>query len=97
MFGDERVHTPVAFSLPERAINLPSYHDMTDADQRRVIEVVRTLCQKGIAVKVYLLGAANPEAVRMICTRQTSHAGRASLRFSTMIRPSTAHCFTACR
>jgi perosamine synthetase len=30
----------LAFSLPERALNLPSYHDMSDADQDRVIAVV---------------------------------------------------------
>lgn len=45
MFCDVPVHTPVAFSLPGRAINLPSYHDMTDADQRRVIDVVRTVLE----------------------------------------------------
>jgi len=48
MFCDVPVNTPVAFALPGRAINLPSYHDMTDADQRRVIDVVRgVLMQKG--------------------------------------------------
>lgn len=36
--------TPVAFSLSERAINLPSYHDMTAEDQRRVITVIRDVC-----------------------------------------------------
>lgn len=40
MFNEMQVQTPVAFSLAERAINLPSYHDMTDADQQRVIDVV---------------------------------------------------------
>jgi perosamine synthetase len=30
-----------AWSIPERAINLPSYHDMTAEDQDRVIAVVR--------------------------------------------------------
>jgi perosamine synthetase len=30
-----------AWAIPERAINLPSYHDMTTADQGRVIAVVR--------------------------------------------------------
>lgn len=30
-----------AWSIPERAINLPSYHDMTTADQERVIAIVR--------------------------------------------------------
>jgi perosamine synthetase len=48
MFCDVPVNTPVAASLPGRAINLPSYHDMTDADQRRVIDVMRgVLMQKG--------------------------------------------------
>lgn len=30
----------LAYDIPGRAINLPSYHDMTEADQRRVIDVV---------------------------------------------------------
>lgn len=34
----------VAYDLPLRAINLPSYHDLTDADQDRVIDVVMGLC-----------------------------------------------------
>lgn len=46
MFCDASVQTPVAFSLPGRAINLPSYHDMTDADQRRVIDVVRNVLEE---------------------------------------------------
>jgi perosamine synthetase len=29
-----------AWTIPEGAINLPSYHDMTTADQDRVIAVV---------------------------------------------------------
>ena len=45
MFCDKPVMTPVAFSLSERAINLPSYHDMSDADQQRVIDVIRHLCR----------------------------------------------------
>lgn len=40
MFED-RSDNAVAWSLPGRAINLPSYHDMTLADQQRVIEIVR--------------------------------------------------------
>jgi perosamine synthetase len=32
-----------AYEIPERAINLPSYHDMTDNDLDRVIEVVRSV------------------------------------------------------
>lgn len=33
----------IAYSLPERAINLPSYHDLSPADQGRVIAVVRAV------------------------------------------------------
>lgn len=40
MFQAHDVDTPVSFSLCERAINLPSYHDMTDEDQGRVIDVI---------------------------------------------------------
>ena len=32
-----------AWSIPERAINLPSYHDMTDSDQDRVLDVLYRL------------------------------------------------------
>ena len=35
----------VAWDLPERAINLPSYHDMTDADQDRVAGVIQDLME----------------------------------------------------
>lgn len=34
-----------AWDIPERAINLPSYHDMTTADQDRVIAVLRSAMQ----------------------------------------------------
>lgn len=30
----------LAYDIPGRAINLPSYHDMTEADQRRVVDVL---------------------------------------------------------
>jgi perosamine synthetase len=36
-----------AWGIPERAINLPSYHDMTTSEQDRVIEVVRMLVKAG--------------------------------------------------
>jgi perosamine synthetase len=39
MFGGEAT-SPIAASLPGRAINLPSYHDMTAADIDRVADVV---------------------------------------------------------
>ena len=46
MFSQLTADSPVAHALPERAINLPSYHDMTDDDQHRVIEVLRALVLK---------------------------------------------------
>ncbi|SCW96222.1 MULTISPECIES: DegT/DnrJ/EryC1/StrS aminotransferase family protein [unclassified Pseudomonas] len=45
MFCGKTVDTPVSNSLPGRAINLPSYHDMTYADQHRVIDVVRAVLE----------------------------------------------------
>lgn len=39
MFEEE--HNPVAYEICYRAINLPSYHDITMAEQERVIDVVR--------------------------------------------------------
>ncbi|MCK4870752.1 MAG: DegT/DnrJ/EryC1/StrS family aminotransferase [Gammaproteobacteria bacterium] len=41
MFVDEPQNR-LAWSIPERAINLPSYHDLTDGDILRVIDVVKT-------------------------------------------------------
>jgi perosamine synthetase len=35
-----------AWEIPKRAINLPSYHDMTTADQDRVIAVLRRVLQE---------------------------------------------------
>ncbi|VEE63448.1 UDP-4-amino-4-deoxy-L-arabinose--oxoglutarate aminotransferase [Shewanella putrefaciens] len=34
---------PMAYDISSRAINLPSYHDITIADQRRVIDVIKGL------------------------------------------------------
>jgi perosamine synthetase len=42
MFGSTP-GAPIAEDIAGRAINLPSYHDMTDADQERVAAVVRSL------------------------------------------------------
>ena len=36
----------IAYDLPGRAINLPSYHEMTDAEQSRVIDVVKGICRE---------------------------------------------------
>lgn len=39
----DNAQTPVAHDIARRAINLPSYHDMTDSDIARVSAVVRSL------------------------------------------------------
>jgi len=39
MFGGKEMN-PIAASLPQRAINLPSYHDMTELELDRVTDVV---------------------------------------------------------
>jgi len=36
-----RCDNPVSYSLSERGCNLPSYHDIAEADQERVVDVVR--------------------------------------------------------
>jgi perosamine synthetase len=40
---DENVN---AYSIPERAINLPSYHDMTKEDQVRVVGTLTSFCSQ---------------------------------------------------
>jgi perosamine synthetase len=37
----ESVTNPVASDISNRSINLPSYHDMTESDQERVLDVIR--------------------------------------------------------
>lgn len=37
-------NNPYSQSIALRAVNLPSYHDMTDSDQQRVINVIREAC-----------------------------------------------------
>lgn len=37
-----RPENRVAWDIPGRAINLPSFHDMTDEEQRRVVDLVRS-------------------------------------------------------
>jgi perosamine synthetase len=39
-FGGQRLPR-LSHELPGRAINLPSYHDMTEGDQKRVVDVIR--------------------------------------------------------
>ncbi len=41
MFATSPADTPVARSLSPRGVNLPSYHDLRDADVQRVVGVVR--------------------------------------------------------
>lgn len=45
-FLDSRPENRWAWDIPTRAINLPSYHDMTDADIDRVCAVVSDLAQR---------------------------------------------------
>ncbi len=40
---DRTDKNPVAYDITERAINLPSYHDITPDDQKRVVEVVEKI------------------------------------------------------
>ena len=42
-FIDQEVDTPVSFDLSTRGLNLPSYHDITEKDQLRVVEVLKNL------------------------------------------------------
>ena len=42
MFGSQP-GAPIAADIAARAINLPSFHDMTDAEQQRVVDVVRAV------------------------------------------------------
>lgn len=37
----------VSYDIPERAINLPSYHDLTDIDLKRVLKVICTTVNPG--------------------------------------------------
>ena len=46
MFASE-AKTPVAHAIPERAINLPSFHDLTEDQLQRVCEVVRLVLEAG--------------------------------------------------
>ena len=42
-FINKEVNTPVSIDLPSRAINIPSFHDITHEEQMRVIEVIRNV------------------------------------------------------
>ena len=44
--GSEK--TPVASDLPSRAINLPSYHDISREDLDRVIDVIANVCSQKV-------------------------------------------------
>jgi perosamine synthetase len=45
MFADNSAN-PTAWDIPSRAINLPSYHDITTPDLDRVIEVVKSCLER---------------------------------------------------
>ena len=40
---EKRFQTPVSYDITRRALNLPSYHDMTEADIQRVGNIVRSV------------------------------------------------------
>jgi perosamine synthetase len=40
-FIDVEVNTPIAYDLPSRSINIPSFHEITFEEQNRVIEVIK--------------------------------------------------------
>jgi perosamine synthetase len=44
-FCQPKPQNKVAYDIPERAINLPSYHDITDEEQDRVIDVIRRVME----------------------------------------------------
>lgn len=49
-FFSSRTPAPIAYDIPNRAINLPSYHDMTEQQQDMVIAVVQdTLHNQSVA------------------------------------------------
>lgn len=43
LFTDTKAENKIAAITQKRAINLPSYHDMTNSEQDRVVDVIRTL------------------------------------------------------
>ncbi|HEV2602645.1 MAG TPA: DegT/DnrJ/EryC1/StrS family aminotransferase [Microvirga sp.] len=44
---DDTLDNPVAYELAERGFNLPSYHDLSDVEIDRVVDVVRMLAGEG--------------------------------------------------
>lgn len=44
MFDEES--TPVAHSLPDRAMNLPSFHDMTDGDIDEICDIIKSVLER---------------------------------------------------
>ena len=43
-YFETRHATPVSHDISSRAFNLPSYHDITDADIGRVVQTIRAVC-----------------------------------------------------
>ena len=48
VFASQPEHE-IAYGLPGRAINLPSYHELTDSDIDRVAGVMKSLCQSNMS------------------------------------------------
>ena len=44
---EEKKENEVSYDIYERAINLPSYHDMTEADVQRVCALIRKFLKNG--------------------------------------------------
>ena len=45
---ESRPENAVAWSIPHRAINLPSYHDMTDSDIDRVVSALVAAAERAL-------------------------------------------------
>jgi perosamine synthetase len=51
LFSDSAPHNHNAYGIANRAINLPSHHDLTTDEQGRVIELIHALLRCGVAKK----------------------------------------------
>jgi perosamine synthetase len=52
IFNTQPVNNSVAYDIPNRAVNLPSYHDMTDDEQKLVTSVIlETFKNQGLRPK----------------------------------------------
>ena len=47
---DSKVSNPVSKALSIRSINIPCYHDISDQEQLRIVEVIKSVCAARLAV-----------------------------------------------